>query len=598
VRHGPFHYVTRRVAGGDYWRYERTPVAGGAVQVVFDADARSKGHDYYDTSGFEVSPDHTKLAWTEDTSGDEEYRTFVLDIATGKTLAELPDANGGTVVWGADSKTLWTTKLDAAHREYQVWRHALDGSTPPVLSFEEKDERFGVSVWRSRDDRWMVLGTASSVTSEVHLLDARRPNDPWRVVEPRRDGIEYEIAVAGDRAFKRTNDGHPEFAIDTATLGAKGPGTWSVFARPTGDQTFSGVDVWARHVVVVGRAGGLPQIWIHPIDGGPGRAIAWPDAAYDFGLGSTPEPDAPALRVEYSSPVTPPVTFDVAFETGALTAVDRDAVPNFDPATMTVERLTATADDGTPIPITLVRRKDAPRPGPLLLQGYGAYGTSWDLGFVRGDLPLLERGVTLAVAHVRGGGEMGQRWHDAGKLAHKVHSFGDFIAAADHLVARGETTRERLAIMGGSAGGLLMGAVLNMRPDLCRAAVVQVPFVDVVNTMQDASLPLTAGEWDEWGDPRRAEDLAIMASYSPYDNVGAHAYPAMLVTAGFHDPRVGYWEPAKWVARMRAVAKPRGPLLFRTQMGSGHSGTTGRYGALGEQAWELVFVLVQLGLTK
>lgn len=599
VHHGPFTYVTRQVTGGDYWSFQRTPRTGGAARVVFDADVRAHGHDYYAVSGLEISPDHSKLAWAEDTDGDEQYRTFVLDIESGTTLGELEGANGGTVAWSADSRTLWATRLDEAHREFQVWRHDDVGSkAPPVLAFEEKDQRFSLTVGRSRDNRWLVLLSASAVSTEFYLMDARRPKDAWRIVEPRREGIEYELAVVGNRVFKRTNDGAPEFEILTAKLGADGPGKWSPFAKPTAAQSFTGIDVFADHVVVTGRDKGLPQIWIIPNKGGTPRAITWPDAAYEVSAGFTPDLRAPALRVEYSSPVMPPATFDVSFATDKLTELDREVVPGFDPTTMEIERTTAKAADGTAIPVTLVRRRDAPRPGPLLLQGYGAYGSSWDLGFVSGDLPLLDRGVTIAVAHVRGGGELGKRWHDAGKLANKANSFEDFIRAADHLVERGDTTRELLAIQGGSAGGLLMGAVLNLRPDLCQAAVVGMPFVDVINTMSDASLPLTAGEWDEWGDPRRAQDLAVMASYSPYDNVAALQYPAMLVTAGFNDPRVGYWEPAKWVARMRAEGANRGPLLFRTQMESGHSGTTGRYGALGEQAWELVFVLTQLGVMK
>jgi oligopeptidase B len=598
VKHGPFEYVTRQVAGGEYWIAERKEIATGKTQVVLDANARAKGHDYYDVGGYDVSPDHRLLAVGEDTKGDERYHVSIIEIATGKVIAELDEALGPSVTWGGDSKTLWTTRLDDANREYQVWRHVPGTDTKPVLSHQEDDPRFSVGVGRTRDEKWMLLGISSGTTTEMRMMDAKKPTDAWRIVEPRRQGVLYGVDVQGDKLLMLTNESSPRFDLRSAPLGKDGHGPWTVKLKPGEGEAFNGLSVFSKYFVISGRANGLPQIWIHPTEGGEPHAIAWPDAAYEAGLDENPEMDNPKLRVGYSSPVTPTSTFDYVIATRKLELRKREEVPQFDPTVFDVERTSAKADDGTEIPITLVRRKDAAKPGPLLLQGYGAYGSSWDPGFVRSDLPLLDRGVTIAIAHIRGGGELGKPWHDAGKLAKKSNSFTDFIRAAEHLVQRGDTTADRLAIQGGSAGGLLMGAVVNMRPDLFAAVIAQVPFVDVINTMRDETLPLTAGEWEEWGNPANADELAVMLAYSPYDNVAAKDYPAMFVTAGFNDPRVGYWEPAKWVAKLRATKTGDSPLLFRTEMGSGHGGMTGRYAALDDEAWVMVFTLVQLGLAK
>ena len=502
------------------------------------------------------------------------------------------------MAWSADSRTLWTTRLDEAHREYQLWRNEPGSGKAPVLSHQEDDLRFSVSVARSRDDRWLQLVIASALTSEVQIMDAKRPKAAWRVLEPRRQGIEYDVEHHGDRLFMRTNEGAPEFEVREAVLTKTGHTPWRRFATPAAGETFTGVDVFADHVVVSGRASGLPQIWIHPLGGGERHTITWPDAAYQAYVDDNPEFHSKQLRLGYSSPVSPPSTLAFAMDRKVLTVLEQDPVPEFDSSALVLERFDATADDGTAIPITLVRRRDAPGPGPLVLRGYGAYGSSSDADFSRGDLPLLDRGIAIAVAHVRGGGEFGKAWHDGGKLAAKVNSFTDFIRVAEALIARGDTRTDQLAIMGGSAGGLLVGASVNMRPDLFAAVVAEVPFVDVLNTMEDATLPLTAAEWEEWGNPEVAAQLAVMAGYSPYDNVAPRDYPAMLVTAGYNDPRVGYWEPAKWVAKLRATTTGDAPLLLRTQMGSGHSGTTGRYSALDEHAWVLAFVVEQLGAAR
>lgn len=595
VKHGPFEYLTREVAGGEYWIAERVEIATGKKQVVLDANQRAQGHEYYGVGAYDISPDHRLLAVGEDTRGDERYHVSIIEIATGKTIAELEEPAGSSMSWGGDSKTLWTTRLDDANREYQLWRNVPGTATKAVMSHEADDPRFSISIGRTRDDKWLFLGVSSGTTTEMRMMDARKPNDAWRLVQPRRQDVLYGIDVQGDHLLMLTNESSPRFELLEAKLGKNGHGPWTVKVKPADGEAFTGLSVFSKYLVISGRARGLPQLWIHPTDGSEPHAIAWPDAAYEAGMDENPELDNPKLRVSYSSPVTPESTFDYVIETRTLELRKRQQVPSFDPTVFDVERIDAKADDGTAIPITIVRRKDAPKPGPLVLQGYGAYGSSWDPGFAGSDLPLLDRGVAVATAHIRGGGEFGKPWHDAGKLANKPNSFHDFIRAAEHLVARGDTTADQLAIQGGSAGGLLVGAVVNLRPDLFAAVIAEVPFVDVINTMRDETLPLTAGEWEEWGNPAKADEFAVMLAYSPYDNVAAKDYPAMLVTAGFNDPRVGYWEPAKWVAKLRATTTGDAPILLRTEMGSGHGGASGRYAALDDQAWVMVFTLDQLG---
>jgi oligopeptidase B len=600
VRHGPYEYVTREVAGGEYWVAERVEIATGKKQIVLDANARSAGHEYYEVGGYDISPNHRLLAFGEDTRGDERYHVYVMDIDSGKIVAELAEPSGPSMAWGGDSKTLWTTRLDDANREHELWRNVPGTATAPVLSHREDDARFSVGIARSRDDKWLALGISSSVTSEARLIDANRPTDTWWIVEPRKQGVLYDIAIHGERLLMLTNESSPLFEVRESAITKKrtGHGPWKLLMKPGAGEAYTGIDAFKQHIVVSGRAGGFVQVWIHPTDGSEPHAIAWPDAAYSAGLGENAEFDTTTLRVGYSSPVTPMSTYDYAIDARKLELRKREEVPNFDPTQFEVVRTEAKAADGVAIPITIVRRKDAPRPGPLVLQGYGAYGSSWDPAFSRGGLPLLDRGVAIATAHIRGGGEFGKPWHDAGKLAAKPTSFTDFISVAEHLVAQGDTTAQQLAIEGGSAGGLLVGAVVNMRPDLFAAAVAEVPFVDVINTMRDETLPLTAGEWEEWGNPANAKDFEVMIAYSPYDNVTAKDYPAMLVTAGFNDPRVGYWEPAKWVAKLRATKTGDAPLLLRTEMGSGHGGASGRYAGLADQAWVMVFLLDRLGRAK
>lgn len=578
-------------------------------QVVLDANARAAGHEHYGVGAVAISPDHRRIAWTEDLRGDERYRVFVADIGTGALQAQFgadagaePDAGGdigGELTWANDGSTLFFSRLDEAHRDHQIWQ--VDPAHPEGASLvlEEPDARFSLSIWRSLDDAWMFVSSSSQITSEVSFVSARRPRGPWRMVEPRRKGVEYQVAPQGDALYVLTNDGAPEFALKRTSMRKPGRANWRSVALPEAGASFGGLEAYADHVVVSGRASGLPQVWIFDRKG-ERHAIPWPDAAYDASVGSTPDYHARKLRLHYSSPVTPDSVFDYDFASRELELRKRDAIPQFDPARYEVTRLQAPAADGVQVPVTLVRSRSAPRPAPLYLHGYGAYGSPYDAGFDATALPLLDRGVSVAIAHVRGGGELGRAWYDAGKLASKHNTFDDFAAVAAFLVEHGDAEHDRLAIEGGSAGGLLIGAVVTQHPELFRAAVANVPFVDVINTMRDASLPLTAGEWDEWGNPEVPEQFAWMMAYSPYDNVAAQRYPDLLVLAGWNDPRVGFWEPAKWVAKLRAQAQHPADsrLLLFTDMDAGHSGASGRYASLEETALVEAFVLERLGITS
>lgn len=610
---GDWEYFERVADGQEYDVSLRRPKGDldpAHEQVVLDANARAAGHDHYSVGAFAISPDHRRIAWTEDLRGDERYRVFVADIATGALQAQFgaeparegePATGdiGGELVWANDGHTLFYSRLDEAHRDHQIWR--VDPGQPEraELVLEEPDAQFSLSIWRSLDDAWLFVASSSQITSEVRFVPARRPSAPWRMVEPRRRGIEYQVAPQGDALYVLTNDGAPEFALKRASLRKPGRAHWRTVAQPDPGASFDGLEVLADHVVVSGREGGLPQVWIFDRKG-EHHTIAWPDVAYDASVGTAHDYRSHSIRLRYSSPVTPDTVFDYDLAIRKLELRKRDAVPQFEPSRYELTRLEAPTPDGVRVPITLVRRRDAPRPAPLYLQGYGAYGSPYEASFDDTALPLLDRGVAVAIAHVRGGGELGRAWYEAGKLAAKHNTFDDFVTAAEFLVEHGDAARGRIAIEGGSAGGLLIGAVVTRHPELFRVAVADVPFVDVINTMRDASLPLTAGEWDEWGNPELPEQFAWMMAYSPYDNVRAQRYPDMLVLAGWNDPRVGYWEPAKWVAKLRAQAEhPAGSqLLLRTEMDAGHSGASGRYASLEERALVEAFVLDRLGSTS
>jgi oligopeptidase B len=595
-------YYHRTATGAQYPIYCRRPADDEAgEEIILDLNPLASGHDYFRLGGWDVSPDHRLLAYTVDTSGAEAFALYVKELATGTLLAETMVNVSPSLAWANDSRTLFYVVLDEARRPCRLQRHLL-GCNPAedALVHFEADESFFIDIGRTRSNAFMMLDIASHSTSEVRYASADRPEEPFRVIEPRRAGIEYTVTHHDDRFFITTNDGAPNFRLVSAPVTEPSRERWTdVFPNRPGVKVDS-TDAFREHLVVYEREAGLKQIRIVELASGADHLVEFPEPVYTVHQHENPEFDTTLLRFTYTSLVTPAsvVDYDLAARTWTVRK-QTEVLGGYDPARYRSERLFATAPDGTLVPVSLVYQLPLERPGgprPLLLTGYGAYGVSYDPAFSSSNLSLLDRGMIVAIAHVRGGEEMGRAWYEGGKLLHKRHTFTDFIAAAEHLVAEGFTAPDRLAIIGGSAGGLLMGAVANLRPDLFRVVVAEVPFVDVVNTMLDASLPLTVIEYDEWGNPNEAASYAYIRSYSPYDNVAAQAYPHMLVTAGLNDPRVAYWEPAKFTARLRALKTDANRLLLKTNMGAGHGGASGRWDFLREVAFKYAFVLDVLGM--
>lgn len=607
---GGFLYYARTAEGKQYAAWCRRPAAAPPPPaagpdphetVLVDLNEIAERHAFVALHDFEPSDDGTKLAYSLDTTGFRQYTLRIRDLVTGRDGPERM-AKVANVTWAADGRTLFYTVEDDAKRHARLYRHRLgEPADRDVLVHEETDQRFELSCHRSRSGAFIVLTSSSQTTSEVRVLPADRPDDAFALVAPRAEGVEYYLDHRDDRFWIRTNDTGRNFRVATAPVATPGREHWREEVPHRPDVMIEGLDLFARHCVRWEREGGLPRVTIVDLRSGATRRLEFPETAWDAYPGKNEEFETNQVRYHYTSFVTPLSVFDADLDTGASTLRKRQPVlGDYDATRYAVERLEATAPDGTRIPISLVRRADVARDGraPLYLYGYGAYGITMDPSFDARRLSLLDRGVVYAIAHVRGGGEMGKAWHDGGRMAHKMNSFTDFIACADHLVREGHAARERLAIGGGSAGGLLMGAVLNLRPDLCRAAVVNVPFVDVLNSMSDATLPLTVTEYEEWGNPNLRDEYERMKAYCPYTNLARRAYPAMLVKTSFNDSQVMYWEPAKYVAKLRTLATGHAPLLFRTNMAGGHGGSSGRFDAIRDIAFDYAFLLWQMGLAK
>jgi oligopeptidase B len=590
VQRGDYGYYTRFEDGRPYPLHCRE--RDGHEQVLLDLNALSAGHGYYAIASRAPSPDHGRLAYAVDTVGRRIYTIEVKDLATGAVSDRLPGASSN-VVWAEDGRHIFYAKRDLETlRTYQIWRHEL-GTDPArdALVFEEADEEFSCSVSKTRSRRFLEIRSRQTLTSEVRLLEADRPLGEWRVVLPRERGHEYSVEHHGDDLILRTNKNAPNFRVVRAPL--TDPTRWTELVSHRPDVLIEDVDAFARQLVITQRRAGLRQLVVLDPAGTGAHEVEFDDPAYSLRLDQNPEFDTTELRFAYSSLRSPPQVIDYDLETRARTVRKTDEVRGFDKTEYASERRWATASDGTRVPISLVYKHPFTRDGsrPLLLYGYGSYGASMDAGFNPNIVSLLDRGYTYAIAHVRGGQELGRQWYEDGKLLAKRNTFTDFIACGEHLVAEGYTAPERMCAMGGSAGGLLMGAVVNMRPDLFRAVVAAVPFVDVVTTMLDASVPLTTFEWDEWGNPANEEYYAYMLSYSPYDQVRAQGYPHLLVTTGLHDSQVQYWEPAKWVAKLRRMKTDDNLLLFKTEMEAGHGGASGRYERYKNQALTYAFLL-------
>jgi oligopeptidase B len=599
-RYGGYFYYTRTEEGKQYPIHcRRKGNLDAPEEVLLDLNAMAEGLEFFRVGDLEPSDDGNLLAYTTDTIGYRQYKLQVKDLRTGEMIADIAE-RVTAVAWAADNATLF---YGQEHPETKRWHRVyrcIVGSDRAELVYEEKDELFDVALARSRSGEFVVLTSASATTSEVRFIPAARPADAPVTIAARREGHEYYVDHAGDRFYIRSNDEGPNFRLVTAPVSSPGEASWAQIRGHRDDVMIEDVACFERYYVVMERENGVPAIRV--ADGRSGRShrVEFPEPVYYVELEDNREFRTDQLRFVYESFTTPASVYDYDMREHTRELRKEKPVLEYDRSRYRSERIQATAPDGTRVPISMVYRKDRkPKNRPLLLLGYGSYGYAEDVWFSSDRLSLLDRGVIFAIAHVRGGGDLGKRWHEQGRMMNKKNTFTDFIACAEHLVDRGYTSPGRLAITGRSAGGLLVGAVVNMRPDLFRAVFTAVPFVDVMNTMLDPSLPLTTGEYLEWGDPNRKADYDYMKSYSPYDNVGHHEYPAMMVRTSLNDSQVMYWEPAKWVAKLRARKTGSNPLLFRTRLEpGGHGGASGRYDRLRDTAYEYAFILTQLGITQ
>jgi oligopeptidase B len=589
-----------RVGSGD-----PQPASGAPEQVLLDGNQLAEGHAYFSIGATDITDDGRWLAYSTDTKGFRQYTLRIKDLLTGETLP-FEVERAGSAVWAADNRTLFYTVEDEEQkRQFQLWRHAHGTkASEDALVLQEDDERFNLGAGRTRDGKFLVVETASHTTTESRVLAADDPLGAFALISPRQDEHEYSIDHRNGLWFIRTNDRGRNFRLVTAPVAAPDREHWTERIPQRDSVMLEDVDLFAGFFVACEREDGLPRlrIWRFAGDGpeaAPGGEIAFPEPVYDAHPHVNRVFETAAFRYAYQSLVTPASVYEYDLATGASTLLKQLEIPGgFDRTLYASERVHATAPDGAQVPVSLVYRKDKRKEGwnPLYVYGYGAYGYALPIGFSGNRLSLLDRGVVMAYAHIRGGGDLGKPWHDAGKMLVKRNTFTDFIVAVEHLISSGYGDPARVAIEGGSAGGLLTGAVANLRPDLFRAVVSHVPFVDVMNTMLDATLPLTVPEYEEWGNPNESADFFYMLSYSPYDNLKAGSYPAMLVKTSLHDSQVMYWEPAKYVAKLRTLKTDNNPLLLVTNMQAGHGGSSGRYDYLKEIAFDYAFLLRELGL--
>ncbi|MDZ8050289.1 MAG: S9 family peptidase [Aulosira sp. ZfuVER01] len=602
-RKDDYYYYLRTEEGKDYGIYCRKKGSLEAPEeVLLDENELAKEHEFFSLGVFDISPNHQILAYSVDTSGSEQYTLFFLDLTTFKLSTEsIPDTYF-SVAWANDNKTIFYTKIDDANRPYQLLRHTLGTSVDDdVLIYEELDDIYHLYVDKTRSEEYILMLLRSSITTEVHYLDANHPEGDWKLIHPRTTGLEYEVDHHSDYFYIVTNDEATNFKLVKTLVDSPGKKNWQTIIPHQEDVLLSGISLFANHLVIYERKGGLETARVKNLATGEESNINFPEPTYEFYEGNNPEFNTSILRFHYTSFITPQSVFDYNMETNQRELKkETEVLGGYDRTQYQSEWLMATAEDGTQIPISIVYKQGIKKDSqnPLLLTGYGAYGASSSATFSSNRLTLLDRGVVFAIAHIRGGEEMGRKWYEQGKFLQKKNTFTDFIACAEYLMNEKWTASDRLVITGGSAGGLLMGAVINLRPELFKAVVAHVPFVDIVTTILDTSLPLSAMEWEEWGNPNDPVYYEYMKSYSPYDNVEAKDYPDMLITAGLNDSRVKYWEPAKWTAKLRELKTDNNILLLKTNMGAGHSGASGRYESLRELAFEYTFILERLGLNK
>ncbi len=601
--HGPYLYYSRTVEGKQYPIFARKRGTEAAKEeILLDRNERAGSDKYYATGATQISPNHQLLAVLEDRNGSEHYILRVKDLTTGKWLADsVADLTYG-LEWANDNRTLFYTRFDSAQRPNRIFRHHLaDDPTKDAIVARDDDPLFNLSISKSRSGRYLFASHGSFTSDEVQFLDADRPDDEFRMIAPRTADVEYSVEHHDTRFLILTNaDGATNFKLVTAPIAAAARKNWRTWIPERQSVQLEGIVPFRNHYVVLERANALRRFRIIDATSHAVRYITMPESVYTSRVGTNREYATQVFRYGYTSLVTPNSVYDYDMHSHTSVLRKQDEVlGGYDKTKYGTERAWARAQDGVLVPLSIVYRKPFVHDGtrPALLYAYGSYGANSDPAFSSSRLSLLDRGVVYAIAHIRGGQEMGRTWYDDGKMMKKKNTFSDFIAAAEYLQREKYTSRDRLAINGGSAGGLLMGAVTNMRPDLFKAVVADVPFVDVINTMLDGSIPLTAVEWLQWGNPKDAAAYAYMKSYSPYDNIAAKAYPAILATTSLNDPRVGYWEPAKWVARLRAMKTDSNVLLLRTNMGAGHGGSSGRYDALKDNAFRYAFILDQIGAT-
>ncbi|HUE02078.1 MAG TPA: S9 family peptidase [Bryobacteraceae bacterium] len=602
VRRADYLYYSRTVEGQQYpIQCRRKGSMEAPEEILLDPNELAKSHKFVGLGAFVVSDDQNMLAYTIDYTGFRQYGLQVKDLRSGETL---PDTTAcvTAVAWAADNKTLFLTTEDAVtKRSDKLWRHVLGASQFEPL-YDEKDELYDIRIQKTRDQKYLLLGIDSKDTTEYCCLRADHPQGDFTVFLPREKKHRYYVDHRENLFYIRTNKDGRNFAIMTAPENDPAPRNWKVFIAQRDDVLLEHLDLFQDFAVSVERSRALDHLRVYDFHTAQWTAIPFPEPVYAASPGGTPEFTSHTYRYNYQSFITPPSVFDYDVHSGQSALLKRqDVLGGYDPTQYVCERLWATARDGVKVPISIVYRKGFVRDGhaPLFLYAYGSYGIGTPPGFSSNRLSLLDRGMAYAIAHIRGGNEMGEQWREDGMLMKKKNTFWDFIDCAEFLIAEKWTSKERLVIEGGSAGGLLMGAVVNMRPDLFHAVHAAVPFVDVMNTMMDASLPLTVGEYLEWGNPNEKEAYDYMKTYSPYDNLEKRAYPAILVTTSFNDSQVMYWEPAKYVARMRALKTNDTPLLLKIKMEpAGHGGASGRYDRMKDQAFEYAWLLTQVGITR
>ncbi len=596
VKKGDYFYYYRTEKGLQYPIHCRKKGSLEAQEeVILDENELAKGHKFFSVGVLEVSPNHRYLAYSVDTTGSETYTIYVKDLQTGKLFDEKIENTYYSLAWANDNQTFFYTVLDAAKRPYKLFRHRLgQPANRDVLVHHEPDEKFFISVRRSKSGQFIFLDLASQVTTETHYLKANDPEAQFRVFKPRKYKVEYYLSHQGNYFYILTNEQAINFKLMRTPLNKTAPKFWQTVLEHNPKVMLEQVEPFKDYLVVLLRDQGLKRIRVADLTQNEVHFIEFEEPLYTVSFTGNEEYNSEILRFNYQSLVTPSSIYDYNLKTRErVLKKQKEVLGGYDPANYTMERIWATAKDGTQIPISMVYKKGLKKDGsnPVYLYGYGSYGVSIDPRFSSNVYSLVDRGFVYAIAHIRGGGDLGRQWYEDGKLLKKKNTFTDFIACAEHLINQGYTSPQKLAIAGGSAGGLLMGAVVNMRPDLFQAVIAHVPFVDVLNTMLDPTLPLTVIEYDEWGNPNEEKYYWYIKSYSPYDNVTAQAYPNMLVTAGLNDPRVSYWEPAKWVARLRATKTDHNLLLLKTNMGAGHMGASGRYDYLKEVAFDYAFLI-------